>query len=464
MLVSMSTSTPETPARPRPRRAWRRRRAALLLATVAAAGVGLPQAVPSLAQERALAPVDPDCPHDPEDPVLQQEQDGVCPQASSMPETPKPPPPPQPPATPSPPQTTPPAQPAPAPTEPAQSDAVVDENGTPRRATRGGPNPPRSKRRSVGRARQQRQGRRRHARRIRQRAGHGRPRAHRRRGARRRQAARRSTLGPIPRWARSVPSRPLPDPLPAGRRLDPGFARALKGAAARHGVRWELVLAALRAEGGKGASPADRGALDGMARRLAHAGARRNPRAALRALSGFGGPAVVGLGNSAEFSERVLALAAYNRAVSLSGLVRGLDAVKARLEERVLASPRLMIYPGGRADIEDGRIDGRVLFLLLYLADRHGSVTVSSLQTGHSFLTRSGNVSNHSLGRAVDIAALGGTPIIGHQESGGVTERGLRSVMLLPREMWPSELISLFELGGPSFAMADHADHIHIGF
>ena len=30
--------------------------------------------------------------------------------------------------------------------------------------------------------------------------------------------------------------------------------------------------------------------------------------------------------------------------------------------------------------------------------------------------------------------------------------------------MVPEELISLEELGGPSFAMADHADHIHIGW
>jgi hypothetical protein len=30
--------------------------------------------------------------------------------------------------------------------------------------------------------------------------------------------------------------------------------------------------------------------------------------------------------------------------------------------------------------------------------------------------------------------------------------------------MAPEELISLEELGGPSFAMADHADHVHIGW
>ena len=50
------------------------------------------------------------------------------------------------------------------------------------------------------------------------------------------------------------------------------------------------------------------------------------------------------------------------------------------------------------------------------------------------------------------------------RQPGGMTERALRDILLLPKELWPSELISLFDMGGPSFAMADHADHIHVGF
>jgi hypothetical protein len=30
--------------------------------------------------------------------------------------------------------------------------------------------------------------------------------------------------------------------------------------------------------------------------------------------------------------------------------------------------------------------------------------------------------------------------------------------------MQPDELISLLDYGGPSFAMSDHADHIHVGY
>ena len=141
-----------------------------------------------------------------------------------------------------------------------------------------------------------------------------------------------------------------------------------------------------------------------------------------------------------------------------------MNAVKGRLGDRVLHSPQLDIYAGGRDDIAAGRVDVRVLAVLLYLAQSYDSVTVSCLIQGHSFLTSSGNPSLHAFGRAVDISAVNGTPITGHQNPGGITEQVLRHVLALPDELQPSELISLFDLGGPSFALADHYDHIHIGF
>jgi len=105
-----------------------------------------------------------------------------------------------------------------------------------------------------------------------------------------------------------------------------------------------------------------------------------------------------------------------------------------------------------------------VLTLLLYLAEKYDSVTVTSLITGHGYYAGPGVPSMHSFGRAVDIAALNGTPILGHQDPGGITEQALRDILLLPDELQPTELISLFDLGGPSFAAADHDDHIHAGF
>ena len=106
----------------------------------------------------------------------------------------------------------------------------------------------------------------------------------------------------------------------------------------------------------------------------------------------------------------------------------------------------------------------RVLALVAYLAERFGSFNVSSLTSGHRLYARPGVVSAHVFGRAVDVAAVGGVPVLGSQQPGGMTERVLRAILLLPAELQPAQLISLLGLGGPSFALADHADHIHIGY
>jgi len=129
----------------------------------------------------------------------------------------------------------------------------------------------------------------------------------------------------------------------------------------------------------------------------------------------------------------------------------------------VLSDSRIEIYPCGRKDIRAGQIDRRVLATLAYLAES-GLPTVTSLKCGHGFYTSSGNVSHHSSGHAVDIAKINGVPILGHQERGGVTEASVRRLMRLQGTVRADQIISLLELGGPTVAMGDHDDHIHVGF
>ena len=67
------------------------------------------------------------------------------------------------------------------------------------------------------------------------------------------------------------------------------------------------------------------------------------------------------------------------------------------------------------------------------------------------------------------MAELDGTPIEGHQGPGTVTERAVRLLLMLPKDMAPRQIISLMDLDGTtgntgSFALPDHADHIHIGY
>ncbi|TMK66942.1 MAG: hypothetical protein E6G60_01905 [Actinobacteria bacterium] len=122
------------------------------------------------------------------------------------------------------------------------------------------------------------------------------------------------------------------------------------------------------------------------------------------------------------------------------------------------------IYPGGRDDIAKDKVDVRVLATISYLRETFGQVTVSCLISGHRLYARPGVVSAHIYGHAVDIAGLGNTSITGHQQPGGLTEAAVRDILLLPGEVMPKQVISLLGLGGPSFPLANHYDHIHIGW
>jgi hypothetical protein len=137
---------------------------------------------------------------------------------------------------------------------------------------------------------------------------------------------------------------------------------------------------------------------------------------------------------------------------------------KPLLEKRVLSDERIEIYACGRDDIRSGQVDRRVLATLAYLAESGLKPGVTSLKCGHGFYTAGGNISEHSSGNAVDIATVNGIPILGHQEAGGITDQTVRRLMQLQGTMAPHQIISLLEMGGATFAMADHNDHIHVGF
>ena len=247
-------------------------------------------------------------------------------------------------------------------------------------------------------------------------------------------------------------NRTLPDPTPPSRRLAERFAHRLVSVSRANHVSWALVLGVLRAEGRNGAVPARRAELRRTARALAAVAGRGDWNAAL---------AVTG---RTSLADQAVALMHYDRAVGLSGLVDGLMAHKDDLVNRVLHDGRITIYPGGRLDLASGRVDVRVVVLIQYLADTYGQVTVSCLISGHRLYARPGVISAHIYGRAVDVADLGGIPIYGHQEPGGITEQAVRAILLLPSELQPKQVISLLGLGGPSFPLANHADHIHIGY
>jgi hypothetical protein len=254
--------------------------------------------------------------------------------------------------------------------------------------------------------------------------------------------------------------RVLPDPTPPSRRLAPRFAEALVRASKKEGVHWSLVLGALRAERENAKADrmfsASRASVAQTAAGLAAVGGRKRTKA---------WTAVLSLEGDTTLADRAVVLADYYRAVGLRALVRGLRSQEKELVKRVLDDERITIYGGGRADLAEGRVDVRVVATIAFLAESFGQVTVSSLISGHGLYSRPGVISRHIYGQAVDIAALDNQIVSPFtQNPGGLVEQAVRKELLLPAELRPQQVISLLGLGGPSFPLANHDDHVHIGF
>ena len=171
--------------------------------------------------------------------------------------------------------------------------------------------------------------------------------------------------------------------------------------------------------------------------------------------------------------EQERALARYMAAVGTDSVETAVLQSGSSLAQRVLADDRINLA-SGYGDVASGRIDPRVLALLLYLAEAHGEVTVSCLITGHNrFVAQSAadrkakkprRVSAHTYGRAVDISSIGGVPVIGNQQPGGIVDAAVQDILSLPSALQPSQVISLLDLSGPSFRLPDHGDHLHVGY
>jgi hypothetical protein len=251
-----------------------------------------------------------------------------------------------------------------------------------------------------------------------------------------------------------IPGRPALPPVaaPHAGHVGETYASRLRAAARAAHISWAPVLASLRLQRAAGSSPPSAARLHTLAERLAELGARSHPARALEKLLGHRN----GL--------RALVLTRLYSAVGLQALTEGVETAKADLASRLLADPHIDIYPGGRGDLEAGRIDVRVLIVISVLRQAFGGLTISSLESGHSLYTTSGNISAHASGRAVDVSALSRIPITGHQQLDGPTARAIRILLRLPEGFRPAQLISLLDLGGASFALPDHWNHLHVGF
>jgi hypothetical protein len=114
------------------------------------------------------------------------------------------------------------------------------------------------------------------------------------------------------------------------------------------------------------------------------------------------------------------------------------------------------------ADLASGRLDLRVQSILAALSERW-RIRVSCLRTGHSYFVKgTTRVSNHTVGRAVDIDMVDGQPV----GPGSLAARSLVTWLdLLEGPLRPAEVGSPFDLGHrPYFTDEGHQEHVHIGY
>jgi hypothetical protein len=139
---------------------------------------------------------------------------------------------------------------------------------------------------------------------------------------------------------------------------------------------------------------------------------------------------------------------------------------KEQLQYRVLEDPNVQIYACGRRDIEDGAIDRRILGVIEFLSASGLKPDITGLKCGHTANASDGVDSAGATGESVDISAINGIPIQGHQGKGSITDLTVRRLLTLQGAMQPDEIVSLMSYKSQSTAvsMPDHANRIQIAY
>lgn len=133
------------------------------------------------------------------------------------------------------------------------------------------------------------------------------------------------------------------------------------------------------------------------------------------------------------------------------------------LGTQVLSDPHIRLLANARKDVEAGRVDGRVLSALLFVAAKHDLGSVGPFVSGHSyFVKETTRVSNHVYGRAVDISVVDGVAV--SFSNAGALE-AVRALLSLPAPFRPDEVGSPWDLpDSGSFADDQHSTHLHFGW
>ncbi len=131
---------------------------------------------------------------------------------------------------------------------------------------------------------------------------------------------------------------------------------------------------------------------------------------------------------------------------------------KSELQRSVLSDPGITLDACGRRDVQEGAVDRRVLGTLEFLSRSGLQPTVGALRCARGRTTAAGPVFEHFAGGWVDIVAINGIPIAGHQGPKSITDATIRALLTLHGQWLPSRIYSLMEYPHAPNTLAHTAD------
>ncbi len=139
---------------------------------------------------------------------------------------------------------------------------------------------------------------------------------------------------------------------------------------------------------------------------------------------------------------------------------------QAQLERAVLSDPGVTLDACARREVASGRIDKRVLAVLEFLSRSGLEPTVGALRcTERQYSSSSALAATYS-GEEVEISAINGTPIAGHQGPETITDLTIRALLTLPAGFVPHAIDSLMRYPGSpnTHASAAYRSRIRLVF
>ncbi|MBA3808802.1 MAG: lytic murein transglycosylase [Solirubrobacterales bacterium] len=140
---------------------------------------------------------------------------------------------------------------------------------------------------------------------------------------------------------------------------------------------------------------------------------------------------------------------------------------KQQLGPQVLHDGGIHLSRCGRQDVQAGRVDKRVLTMLEYLSVSGMKPTVAGLRcTGAAQASLAANTTAGASSTAVDITAVNGVAVAGHQGQGSITDDTVRKLLGMQGLSRPQRITSLLGYQGAKIAHASPRarDAIHVAF